>query len=223
MHAPSALSHQLQGHLRVRLDGSLSPIMLVLALRTLCVCLIPLCATLLYQIGSCNDAQELAEEFGRHRAREFNVGVERLDTGVRFEDVAGIDDVKADIEEVMKMILGDDEYRAMGARPPRVGFALQHSSNDFIVSLRLFARASELRSLAELVPTFGCASWRRRLPVNGMPDKASSTAQGATGVVRVLALIAGDLAGRPARNGEDLPGQGDGGLLRRGVLLGQWL
>ena len=67
-----------------------------------------------------NDAQELAEEFGRHRAREFNVGVERQDTGVRFEDVAGIDDVKADIEEVMKMILGDAEYRAMGARPPRV-------------------------------------------------------------------------------------------------------
>ncbi len=46
--------------------------------------------------------------------------MERQDTGVRFEDVAGIDDVKADIEEVMKMILGDAEYRAMGARPPRV-------------------------------------------------------------------------------------------------------
>ena len=66
------------------------------------------------------DIQELAEEFGRHRAREFNVGVERRDTGVRFEDVAGIDDVKADIEEVMKMILGDAEYSAMGARAPRV-------------------------------------------------------------------------------------------------------
>ena len=67
-----------------------------------------------------HDMQELAEEFGRHRAREFNVGVERRDTGVRFEDVAGIDDVKADIEEVMKMILGDAEYTAMGARAPRV-------------------------------------------------------------------------------------------------------
>lgn len=48
------------------------------------------------------------------------MGVERKDTGVRYEDVAGIDNVKADIEEVMKMILGDDEYKAIGARPPRV-------------------------------------------------------------------------------------------------------
>lgn len=64
--------------------------------------------------------QELAEEFGRHRAKEFNVGVERKDTGVRYEDVAGIDNIKEDIEEVMKMVLGNDEYRAIGARPPRV-------------------------------------------------------------------------------------------------------
>ncbi len=64
--------------------------------------------------------QELAEEFGRHRAKEFNVGVERKDTGVRYEDVAGIDSIKADIEEVMKMILGAEEYQAMGARAPRV-------------------------------------------------------------------------------------------------------
>ena len=27
---------------------------------------------------------------------------------------------QADIEEVMKMVLGDDDYKAMGARPPRV-------------------------------------------------------------------------------------------------------
>ncbi len=48
------------------------------------------------------------------------MGVERKDTGVRYEDVAGIDSVKADIEEVMRMILGAEEYQAMGARAPRV-------------------------------------------------------------------------------------------------------
>ena len=69
--------------------------------------------------GACA-LQELAEEFGRHRAREFNVGAQRADTGVRYEDVAGIDAVKADIEEAMRMVLGDADYQAMGARPPRV-------------------------------------------------------------------------------------------------------
>lgn len=72
--------------------------------------------------------QELAEEFGRHRAKEFNVGVKRLDTGVRYEDVAGIDNIKEDIEEVMKMILGDEDYQAIGARPPRV----RNQRSDFI-------------------------------------------------------------------------------------------
>ena len=67
----------------------------------------------------------MAEEFGRHRAKEFNVGVERKDTGVRYQDVAGIDSVKADIEEVMKMILGSEDYKAMGARAPRVSLALR--------------------------------------------------------------------------------------------------
>ena len=60
--------------------------------------------------------------------------MERQDTGVRFEDVAGIDDVKADIEEVMKMILGDAEYRAMGARPPRVSRLILSSPGQETVS-----------------------------------------------------------------------------------------
>lgn len=66
--------------------------------------------------------QEMADEYGKSRAQEFNVGVggNRKDTGVRYADVAGIDSVKFDIEETMRMILGDAEYDAIGARPPRV-------------------------------------------------------------------------------------------------------
>ncbi|KAL3137049.1 hypothetical protein ABBQ32_006634 [Trebouxia sp. C0010 RCD-2024] len=65
--------------------------------------------------------QEMADEYGKSRAQEFNVGVggNRKDTGVRYADVAGIDSVKFDIEETMRMILGDAEYDAIGARPPR--------------------------------------------------------------------------------------------------------
>lgn len=70
--------------------------------------------------------QEMADEYGKSRAQEFNVGVggDRKDTGVRYADVAGIDTVKSDIEETMRMILGDAEYDAIGARPPRVSLQL---------------------------------------------------------------------------------------------------
>lgn len=65
---------------------------------------------------------ELAEQYARPRALEFNVGegASRNDTGVRFEDVAGIDDVKENIIEVIKMMRGDERYSRMGAKPPRV-------------------------------------------------------------------------------------------------------
>eukprot|EP00884_Botryococcus_braunii_P006727 jgi/Botrbrau1/16055/Bobra.7_2s0029.1 len=63
--------------------------------------------------------QELAEEYGRHRAREFNVGKDRRDTGVRYDDVAGIDNVMKDIKEVMSMVMGDPRYDEIGAHPYR--------------------------------------------------------------------------------------------------------
>ncbi|CAD7700913.1 unnamed protein product [Ostreobium quekettii] len=65
---------------------------------------------------------ELAEQYARPRALEFNVEDEegnRNDTGVRFEDVAGIDRVKYDVTEVLKMLRGDENYERIGARAPR--------------------------------------------------------------------------------------------------------
>lgn len=65
---------------------------------------------------------EMADEYGKSRATEFNVGVggNRKDTGVRYADVAGIDTIKSDIEETMRMVLGAPEFDAIGAKPPRV-------------------------------------------------------------------------------------------------------
>ncbi len=40
--------------------------------------------------------------------------------GVKYEDVAGIDKVKGDIQVAMDMLLGAPAFRAMGARPYRV-------------------------------------------------------------------------------------------------------
>lgn len=55
-----------------------------------------------------------------HRAKS---GVKVRDTGVRFKDVAGIDAIQADIREVIDILLGDERYISMGAKPFRVSGA----------------------------------------------------------------------------------------------------
>lgn len=97
--------------------------------------------------------QEMADEYGKSRAQEFNVGVggNRKDTGVRYADVAGIDSVKSDIEETMRMILGDAEYDAIGAKPPRV----QSSS---VLMMQLPAAAPPTPILGPLNPLMSCNS-----------------------------------------------------------------
>lgn len=42
------------------------------------------------------------------------------DTGVRFADIAGSPGLVFEMREVVKMLLGDDAYKRVGARPPRV-------------------------------------------------------------------------------------------------------
>ena len=39
---------------------------------------------------------------------------------MRYADVAGIDAIKGDIQEIIEILLGNQEYRAMGALPIRV-------------------------------------------------------------------------------------------------------
>lgn len=72
--------------------------------------------------------QEIAEQYAKSPAKAFNVKEEgdkkgdkmkKRSTGVSFGDVAGIDEVKADIEEVLAMMLGDKAYVGMGAKMPR--------------------------------------------------------------------------------------------------------
>jgi cell division protease FtsH len=84
--------------------------------------------------------QELADQLGKHRAKTFNVddddgggeggggaegggGRRRRDTGVRYDDVAGIDAVKEDIRVVLDILLGEQRYKDMGAHPVRVSGA----------------------------------------------------------------------------------------------------
>uniref|UniRef100_A0A1D2AAW6 AAA+ ATPase domain-containing protein n=1 Tax=Auxenochlorella protothecoides TaxID=3075 RepID=A0A1D2AAW6_AUXPR len=73
------------------------------------------------------DKEEQAEKYGAHRAREYNVPttdgkgnpVKVRETGVRYSDVAGIDNIKTEIQEVIDILLGKEEYIAMGAKPFR--------------------------------------------------------------------------------------------------------
>lgn len=44
----------------------------------------------------------------------------KRDTGVRYTDVAGIDAIKEDINEILDILLGREEYKEMGAQPIRV-------------------------------------------------------------------------------------------------------
>ncbi|KAL4436128.1 hypothetical protein ABPG77_005576 [Micractinium sp. CCAP 211/92] len=73
-----------------------------------------------------SEQEQLAEELGRHRAKEFNApadgkkkGARTKGTGVKYDDVAGIDHIKQDIREVLDILLGDEAYLSMGARPIR--------------------------------------------------------------------------------------------------------
>lgn len=52
-------------------------------------------------------------------ARDGKNETERRGTGVSFTDVAGIDKVKNDIQEVLEMMMGEERFGRMGARMPR--------------------------------------------------------------------------------------------------------
>ena len=72
----------------------------------------------------------------------------KRDTGVRYADVAGIDAIKADIQEVLEIMLGNDAYDDMGALPMRVStgagacrhaaIAQQESIGNILISVLMF-------------------------------------------------------------------------------------
>lgn len=66
--------------------------------------------------------EEMAEQLGAHRAKEYNVerkGGKKMDTGIRYSDVAGIDNVKQEIVELLDLLLGEKHYVEVGAKPIR--------------------------------------------------------------------------------------------------------
>ena len=40
-------------------------------------------------------------------------------TGVEFKDVAGVDKIKGEVEDIIKMMLGDQRFNKLGAKVPK--------------------------------------------------------------------------------------------------------
>ncbi len=60
-------------------------------------------------------AQENVFSFGQSKAKMFNKGIQR----VTFADVAGVDEAKQELSEIVDFLKNPSKYKAMGARTPK--------------------------------------------------------------------------------------------------------
>jgi cell division protease FtsH len=60
-------------------------------------------------------AQENVFSFGQSKAKLFNKGIQR----VTFADVAGVDEAKQELSEIVDFLKNPSKYKAMGARTPK--------------------------------------------------------------------------------------------------------
>lgn len=72
-------------------------------------------ALLLFLFRQARGAQESIFSFGQSRAKLFNKDMPK----VTFADVAGIDEAKKELEEVVDFLKNPGKYQAMGARTPK--------------------------------------------------------------------------------------------------------
>ena len=62
----------------------------------------------------------MIDEYTKFKGTLYNVEGGPKGTGVSYKDVAGVDHALDLIKETVKMLLGGEDYVAMGTRPPRV-------------------------------------------------------------------------------------------------------
>ncbi len=70
---------------------------------------------LLYMLRQARGAQDSLFSFGQSKAKVFSKGKQ----DVKFGDVAGVDEAKKELEEVVDFLKNPGKYRAMGARTPK--------------------------------------------------------------------------------------------------------
>jgi len=64
--------------------------------------------------------QEMVDEYSKFKGTLYNVEGGSKGTGVRYEDVAGVEHAMDVIKNTVEILVGGEEYRAMGAKPARV-------------------------------------------------------------------------------------------------------
>ncbi len=70
---------------------------------------------LLYMFRQARGAQDSVFSFGQSKAKVFSKGKQ----DVKFADVAGVDEAKKELEEVVDFLKNPTKYKAMGARTPK--------------------------------------------------------------------------------------------------------
>ena len=70
---------------------------------------------LLYMFRQARGAQDSVFSFGQSKARLFDKGKQ----SVTFKDVAGVDEAKKELEEVVDFLKHPAKYKAVGARTPK--------------------------------------------------------------------------------------------------------
>lgn len=87
-------------------------------LRELMIALIPigvLVLVVIYFLRSARGAQGDVFSFGRSKAKLFDKGKQ----SVKFKDVAGVDEAKNELEEIVDFLKHPDKYKKIGARTPK--------------------------------------------------------------------------------------------------------
>lgn len=67
--------------------------------------------------------QEVIDEYSRFKGTLYNVEGGSKGTGVRYEDVAGVEHAMSIITETVEQLVGETSYERLGARPARVRFS----------------------------------------------------------------------------------------------------
>lgn len=64
--------------------------------------------------------QDMIDEYSKFKGTLYNVEGGKTGTGVRFQDVAGVEKAMELVEETIEMLVGDSRYQGIGAKAPRV-------------------------------------------------------------------------------------------------------